>query len=220
MRSKVKLHPVLVRITHWINVAALYIMVASGLRIYNASPFFDWAFPDWMTLGGWLAGGRQWHFFGMWLFAFNGVTWLTYSILRKRSRTTTFFTPQDRTGVLPMVRYYLKRQKEPPEYYKYNALQKLGYTTLPVIALIAIASGLSIYWPVQLSWLTSIFGGYDAARVWHFCAMAFLTLFVIAHVILVASAGWATFFSMITGKGYVGMREPDAVKSEEVPAVF
>ena len=59
-------HPLLVRITHWINVAAMLIMISSGWRIYNASPLFDFTFPPDVAIGGWLAGGLQWHFAAMW----------------------------------------------------------------------------------------------------------------------------------------------------------
>src|SRR5262245_58705504 len=52
----VRIHPLVVRITHWINVLAVLMMVTSGWRIYNASPLFDFTFPDGLTLGGWLAG--------------------------------------------------------------------------------------------------------------------------------------------------------------------
>ena len=32
----VRVHPVVVRVTHWINVLAVLIMLTSGWRIYNA----------------------------------------------------------------------------------------------------------------------------------------------------------------------------------------
>ena len=50
-------HPLLVRITHWINVVAMLTMISSGWRIYNASPLFDFTFPRAIAIGGWLAGG-------------------------------------------------------------------------------------------------------------------------------------------------------------------
>ena len=61
------IHPLVVRITHWLNALAVLVMIASGWRIYNASPLFEWRFPPDLTLGGWLAGALQWHFAAMWL---------------------------------------------------------------------------------------------------------------------------------------------------------
>ena len=50
------IHPVWLRLTHWLNVVAVVILVMSGWRIYDASPFFAFSIPKEMTLGGWLGG--------------------------------------------------------------------------------------------------------------------------------------------------------------------
>jgi thiosulfate reductase cytochrome b subunit len=59
------------KLFHWINIISLIIMICSGLEIYNANPVFGgregWNFPTLVLLGGWLAGGRDWHFAGMWI---------------------------------------------------------------------------------------------------------------------------------------------------------
>src|SRR5437588_8921641 len=72
----IAVHPLMVRITHWINVIAVLLMIASGWRIYNADPIFDFSFPDELTLGGWLAGALQWHFAAMWLLVLNGLVYV------------------------------------------------------------------------------------------------------------------------------------------------
>ncbi len=192
-------HPVIIRLTHWINFIALGIMVTSGLRIYNASPEFGFTVPPELTLGGWLAGARQWHFLGMWLFVLNGLIWILYNLLAKHGRQTTLFRWRDRTGILPMVLYYLRIRKEHPPTKKYNALQKLAYTSVPLLAIGGIMSGIAIYWPVQFSSLGSLFGGYDTARGLHFFFMMTLVLFFIGHLVMVAIAGWDNFVSIITG---------------------
>lgn len=197
--SKEYQHPLIIRITHWVNAAAFIIMLTSGWRIYNASPIFDFTFPKFITLGGWLAGARQWHFFGMWLFAINGVVWALYNIVSRHGRRTTLFKKSDVTGILPMIRNYLKIRKEPPPCQKYNSLQKLAYTTIPLIGIGTVLSGIAIYWPVQFSSVASLFGGYDTARVWHFMFMSALVLFSLGHLFMVLIAGWSNFLSMITG---------------------
>jgi thiosulfate reductase cytochrome b subunit len=192
-------HPFIIRLTHWVNAVALAIMVSSGLRIYNASPVFSFKVPESLTLGGWLAGGREWHFFAMWLFLFNGLVWAAYNILTRHGRQTTLFRRSDSGGVLPMILYYVRIRKEHPPVRKYNALQKLAYTTVPLAAVGVILTGVSIYWPVQFGGLTRLFGGYDTARVWHFLFMAAILSFVFGHLFMVLLAGWANFWSMITG---------------------
>ncbi len=63
-RRKV-IHPLFVRITHWVNAFAMLCMITSGWKIYNASPIFNFMFPKWATLGGWLGGALVWHFAAM-----------------------------------------------------------------------------------------------------------------------------------------------------------
>ncbi|MBI1804286.1 MAG: cytochrome b/b6 domain-containing protein [Ignavibacteria bacterium] len=192
-------HPLIVRLTHWLNFIALGIMVLSGLRIYNAAPIWDFRIPSAFTFGGWLAGARQWHFFAMWLFALNGALWVVYNLVSKHGRMTTLFSRKDSSGILPMLQYYLRIRKEHPPVKKYNSLQKLAYTTIPLAAVGAILSGMAIYWPVQFGWITKLFGNYDTARIWHFVFMALLVLFFVGHIGMVVLAGWGNFFSMITG---------------------
>ncbi len=199
MNNKAYQHPLIIRCTHWLNVVALGIMITSGLRIYNASPIWSFTIPHAFTLGGWLAGARQWHFFGMWLFVFNGLVWFLYNILSAHGRRTTLFFPKDFSGLLPMVRYYLRIDKKHPSYVKYNALQKFAYTVVPLAAVGVILSGMAIYWPVQLNFIAILFGNYDIARVWHFVFMSTLVLFFLGHLGMVALAGWNNFVSMITG---------------------
>ena len=192
-------HPVFVRVTHWVNFVALAIMVSSGLRIYNASPLFSFGMPSWVTLGGWLAGARMWHFFGMWLFVANGISWVLYNLISRHGRTTTLFNRGDVGGVLPMILYYMRIRKDHPPSRKYNSLQKLAYTTIPIVALGAVTTGVAIYWPVQFGFITSAFGNYDTARVWHFIFMAALVGFFGGHIFMVTISGWSNFMSMITG---------------------
>ena len=79
-------HPLYVRITHWINALAILIMIGSGWQIYNASPLFPFTFPKSITLGGWLAGGLLWHFAGMWLLVVNGLVYVTLGFATGRFR--------------------------------------------------------------------------------------------------------------------------------------
>lgn len=72
-------HPVWVRVTHWVNAVAMFVMIGSGWRIYNASPLFPFAFPPALTLGDGmdgLPGALLWHFAAMWLLVVNGVTYV------------------------------------------------------------------------------------------------------------------------------------------------
>src|SRR5262245_47589757 len=81
------IHPVWVRITHWINALAMLMMIASGWRIYNASPLFPFEFPEAVTTGGnGLADALRWHFAAMWLLVVNGIVYVTLGIVSGRFR--------------------------------------------------------------------------------------------------------------------------------------
>lgn len=107
-----------------------------------------------------------------------------------------------------MIRYYfglvpakiLRRPwPHPPLRSKYNALQRGAYFSMPVLGLLAVASGGAMHKPATLPWLERLFVNYNGARIVHFAVMLAFAAFVIPHVVLVAADGWDTFRSMVTG---------------------
>ena len=176
------IHPFIVRATHWINAVAVVIMILSGWQIYNAAPIFPFSFPAWMTLGGWLGGALQWHFAAMWLLMANGLAYLAYGVLSGRIRTRFF--PISPAEVLRDLREALKGKLAHDDLAHYNGVQKLFYVGV-IAALIAVVfSGLAIWKPVQLWWLTALFGGFQGARLVHFLAMAAIVGFLLVHVVM------------------------------------
>ena len=77
-------HPLVVRVTHWINAGAVAIMIGSGFEIHNAHPILPFAVPSFLTIGGWLGGATQWHFAAMWVLVLNGAVYLAYGLASKR----------------------------------------------------------------------------------------------------------------------------------------
>lgn len=195
--TAVKIHPLPVRIAHWINVAAIFVMVGSGWRIYNASPLFDFRIPNEVTLGGWLAGALQWHFAAMWLLALNGMLYLAYGIATGHLRRRML--PISPRAVIRDVAAALRGRLSHEDLTVYNAAQKLAYLTAIALAVLLVLSGLAIWKPVQLYWLASLMGDYEGARLVHFFSMAGLVLFVLVHVALVILVP-KTFLTMITGR--------------------
>jgi thiosulfate reductase cytochrome b subunit len=191
------IHPLAVRITHWVNVLAVLIMIASGWRIYNASPLFGFGFPPEITLGGWLAGALQWHFAAMWLFAINGLAYLAYGILSGHFRRKLL--PVSPRAVLADIRNALRGRLAHDDLSVYNAAQRAAYVALIVLLALLVASGLAIWKPVQLYWLASLMGDYEGARYVHFFAMAGVAGIVIVHVVMVILVP-RTFPAMLTGR--------------------
>jgi thiosulfate reductase cytochrome b subunit len=196
-RGWVKIHPGIVRITHWINALAILVMVASGWRIYNASPLFEFRFPADLTLGGWLAGALQWHFAAMWLLALNGIVYIAYGFASGRFRTRLL--PITVRGIVSDVSNALRGKLAHDDLTVYNTAQRAAYVAIILAAIVIIVSGLAIWKPVQLQWLTGLMGGYEGARLVHFIAMATVVFIVAVHIVMVILVP-RTFPSMITGR--------------------
>src|SRR5262245_6893775 len=179
----VRVHPLVVRVTHWINALAVLIMVASGWRIYNASPLFDFRFPTELTLGGWLAGALQWHFAAMWLLAINGLVYVVYGIVSGHFRRKLL--PISPRAVVQDVRQALRGKLAHDDLAVYNAAQRAAYLAIIVALAALILSGLAIWKPVQLQGLAALMGGYEGARLLHFFAMALMVVIVLAHILMV-----------------------------------
>ena len=195
--NRPKVHPLAVRLTHWINAFAILIMVVSGWRIYNASPLFDFKFPNDWTLGGWLAGALQWHFAAMWLLAINGLVYLGYGIVSGHLRRKLL--PLTPAAVLRDVRNALRGKLAHDDLTVYNAAQRAAYIGAIVIVAVLVLSGLVIWKPVQFQTLGLLMGDYEGARYVHFFAMAALLLFVLVHVLMVLLVP-RTLPSMFTGR--------------------
>jgi thiosulfate reductase cytochrome b subunit len=178
-------HPVWVRITHWVNAIAMFVMIGSGWRIYNASPLFPFSFPPAITLGDGmdgLPGALLWHFAAMWLLVVNGVTYVALGVLTGRFRRKLL--PIYPGEVIRDLRAALTGKLSHADLSVYNAVQRLLYAGVIAAGAVIVASGLSIWKPVQFQETVAVFGGYDVARFVHFFAMAAITGFLAIHIIL------------------------------------
>jgi thiosulfate reductase cytochrome b subunit len=176
------IHPLWVRVTHWINAVAIVAMIGSGWQIYNASPLFAFRFPNHITIGGWLAGALLWHFAAMWLLVGNGIAYVTLGVVTGRFRHKLLpIRPRD---VLADLRAAFAGRLAHDDLAAYNAVQKLLYVGVIAAGIVILASGLAIWKPVQLWWLTGLLGGYEAARIVHFLAMAAIATFIAIHVVM------------------------------------
>jgi thiosulfate reductase cytochrome b subunit len=167
---------------HWINIVSLLLMITSGLQIYNANPVFGgrggWHFPELYTLGGWLAGGRNWHFAVMWVYALNLLVYGIF-ILISRRWNHRFANASDIKALKASAN--AKR--------KTFAGHKLVYTAIVPILILAIASGLAMYKPAQLHWLSSLFGSWQTLRTIHFLTIPIVVLFTLIHSLLALRFG-------------------------------
>ncbi len=181
--AKPLIHPLWVRITHWINALAIFMMIGSGWQIYDASPLFrSIYFPSQIALGEWLAGALLWHFAAMWLFVVNLIVYVILGIATGRFRQKLLpIRPRD---VWNDVMLALRGKLSHDDLTVYNAVQRLLYFGVILAAIVIVLSGLSIWKPVQFKYLTAFFGGYDTARYVHFFAMSTIVVFLAIHIVL------------------------------------
>ena len=176
-------HPLPIRIMHWIGALAIGCMMLSGWAIYNASPSLPFVFPRAITLGGWLAAGIAWHISMMWLLFADGLAYLAYGFLSGHFRRD--LRPRGPRAVLRDTLDAL-RFRLPHRLGHYNAVQRLLYSGVILAICLAVLTGLSIWKPVQLGWLTGLFGGYPIARGIHLAMMFTIAAFLAVHLALVA----------------------------------
>jgi thiosulfate reductase cytochrome b subunit len=173
------IHPAIVRLTHWINAVAMAVMISSGWAIHNAYPTLPFLFPSWMTLGGSLIGGLRWHFAAMWLVMVNGLVYICYGLLSGRFRRKLF--PISPRAVVTELRAALAGRLSHDDISVYNSVQRLLYLGVILAGVLVVASGLSIWKPVQFRWLVMLFGDFDNARLIHFAAMSVIVGFIVVH---------------------------------------
>lgn len=219
-----KKHPLAIRWLHWINFPVLTAMIWSGLLIYWANDVYrvgvgDWTlihfFPDGFytafNLSSRLAFGMAWHFLFMWFFAINGVLYVLYTIFSGEWR---YLVPnfQSFREAWQVVLHDLHLSKVHPPRRKFNGAQQIAYTSVILMGAGSVLTGLAIYRPVQLSWLTTLLGGYEWARWEHFWLTVGYCLFFVVHVAQVIKAGWNNFRAMVIGYEVV----PEEVRHELV----
>lgn len=183
--SAAAIHPAWLRITHWINVIAMFVMITSGWRIYDASPLFGFVFPPAITIGDsldGLPGALLWHFAGMWLLVINGVIYLACGIATGRFRRKLL--PIRPAEVVRDLRAALSGRLSHDDLSAYNAVQRLLYVGVIAVGCVIVLSGIAIWKPVQVQELTAAFGGYNAARFVHFFAMTAIVCFLAVHITL------------------------------------
>lgn len=204
-------HLLAIRWLHWINFPLLALMIWSGLLIYWANAvyrieifgheifhFFPDSFYRALGIPYRLAQGMAWHFFFMWFFAVNGVIYVAYTLVSGEWRALVPL-PGSFRRAWQVTLHDLHLSKKLPPQGKYNDAQRIAYSAVILMGAGSLLTGLAIYKPLQLSWLTSLLGGYRWARAEHFILTIGYVLFFLVHVAQVARAGWSNFRSMITG---------------------
>ena len=220
-------HPLAIRWFHWLNFPILLAMTWSGLLIYWANDiyqlgwgdktllkFFPQSFYEAWNIPFRLAEGMNIHFFFMWLFALNGLLYVSYLFLSGEWRSL-FPNKKSWKEMGLQLLNSLRLIREKPAQGKFNAAQRIIYTGVIILGFVMLLNGLAIYKPVQLNWLCACFGGYENARAIHFIITILFVLFFLVHVVQVILHGWNNFRAMITG--FEVVKETDQNKPTDIP---
>jgi thiosulfate reductase cytochrome b subunit len=192
-----RLHPLAIRIMHWTNAVAMFILIGSGWKIYNDEVLFGWLhFPDWMTIGGEAQGALQWHFFAMWILTLNGLAYIIYGLATGRFRR--MLLPISPRALFADIGDALRFRLQHDDLTRYNTVQRVLYVGIILIGIVQVLSGLVIWKPVQFSELAALFGSFQTARLIHFFCMAAIVLFLCVHVALALLVP-RTLVGMLTG---------------------
>jgi thiosulfate reductase cytochrome b subunit len=218
-KPDVQRHPLSRRLMHWINAAAILVMIGSGWRIYDYYPALPlhFAFPYNWTLGGnftvtealdnedGLANALLWHFAAMWVLVANFIAYVAVGLASGHFRRD--FLPVS-VGAFLRDLFAAFRGRLEHRLGEYNAVQKVFYWGVLGAILVTILSGLSIWKPVQLQELTWLFGGYEFARIVHFFGMAAIVGFLGVHLALTALVP-KTLVAMVVGRASVAPHSRD-----------
>ena len=219
MKRLEKKHPLAIRWFHWINFPALTVMIWSGMLIYWANDVYRVGFggvtlfkffPEWLyralNMDHRLAEGMAWHFFFMWLFAINGFLYVLYTAFSGEWR---YLLPNRHSlrEAIQVTLYDMRLSKAHPPPRKFNGAQQIAYTSVILMGAGSLLTGLAIYKPVQFAWLTSLLGGYEWARFFHFWLTVGYVMFFIVHLVQVIKSGWNNFRAMVTGYEIVSLEE-------------
>lgn len=200
------LHPLPIRIMHWINAAAMLVMITSGWGIYDDDVIIRGLhFSGSLRLGDWAAPSLNWHFAGMWLLGINGLVYLIYGVITGRLRERLL--PIRLADFIHTVRDTLHFKIAHEDLTTYNAVQKLLYIVVILAGVSQVVTGLAIWKPVQFSGLVALMGGFQAARIIHFAGMTVIVGFLVVHVLLALLVP-KTLWAMLSGGPRVGLPAP------------
>lgn len=229
-------HRLPTRLWHWINALTVFVMLMSGLMIFNAHPHLYWGkfganfdrpwlsfhgrpIPGWATIPSTynLAAARRWHLAFAWILVVGLILFLLVSLFNRHVQRDLAPNGEE---VKPahiwhdIGEHARLRFPTGDAAFRYNILQKLSYVAvifllIPLMILtgLAMSPAMDASWP----WLLDIFAGRQSARSIHFiCAMAILA-FILVHLVMVLLAGPINEIgSMITGRFRVPPERKDA----------
>jgi Ni/Fe-hydrogenase 1 B-type cytochrome subunit len=214
-----------VRITHWVNVAAIVVLSVTGY--YIASPFVGSHGP---ATGQFFMGTVRFiHFTMAFVFATSVLFRVYWAFIGNRNARWGQFlpaTPGRRRALVKMVGYYTFVRRYPPAEIGHNPLAGVTYIGLYILFALQIATGFALYaqpfhdgiWKALFGWMIVAFGA-QPLRLVHDLIMYLIIAFTIHHVysaVLIDSEEHSGLLSsIITGRKALTTRHIAEAAGEE-----
>jgi len=202
-----------VRVSHWINVAAVAILIYTGFKIGGALGMPATGEP-FSALS--MATYRNWHFLFAVVFTLNGLVrayWFFAGRTYRQWFRFNIWRADYWREVLWKIKDYISLRYEDYESYTlgHNALASLSYVMVFLCALFMALTGFAMrsqmmpggFLDTIFGWILPLFGGETHVRMLHRLVMWFIIGFMIHHITFViyieVFREKGMFSSMITG---------------------
>ncbi len=205
--KKIYLHPLPIRIWHWINAISFLVLIVTGLQIRYRE------FLGLMKFGTAVDIHNQVGF----VLIFNFFIWLVYYIVTGKIRI--YIPPLNIrkfvTGCVRQARYYgygLFLGEQNPHHStadnKFNPMQQMAYLAIMMLLIpLQLGSGL-LLWDVKAfeGWI-NMFGGIKIVDTMHVLLFLFFTSFLFVHVYLATLGHTVTAHIKAMFTGYEEIEE-------------
>jgi thiosulfate reductase cytochrome b subunit len=199
--KKIYIHPLPVRIWHWINAFGFVFMIVTGLQL---------RYPEFLALTSFKRAVELHNIMGFILIA-NYFIWLSFYLLSDKIKIyhTELNPKKYYEDSIRQIAYYsmgiFKGEPNPHHtdaYHKFNPMQKMAYQVIMLLVVpVQFATGLFL-WDVQrFGGAIAVFGGVRVVDTVHVLCFIFFSSFLFVHFYL-ATLGHtpsAHFKAMFTG---------------------
>jgi thiosulfate reductase cytochrome b subunit len=211
--KRVYLHPLPLRIWHWVNALIVIFLLATGIQFRVPGIAALWPHDPLLALHKWagLAMAASWIF------------WVIYGLTTRHFVRHYTFRRRDFERLVEQARFYLflifrgeKNPFHPSPDEKLNALQKLAYgTVMGIVSPVMVATGLIFVSGFRIGGKLLHFDTIKTIDALHVTGLYVFALFLVVHVYMatIGPTAFAHIRGMITGYE----ERPEEEPGEAVP---
>ncbi len=196
------MHPLPIRIWHWVNAFAFIILILTGAQIKLGNTINFFSFQTAVTIHSWLG----------WVLVFNYFIWVVYYLVTGNIKI--YIPPLHHPiefgkKALNQAKFYgwgIMVGDENPHhstfYNKFNPMQQVSYLMIMAALIpLQLITGLFLWDPNLFGPAVNLIGGIQIADLIHILLWIFFSAFIIVHFYL-ATLGhttWAHIIAMVSG---------------------